>query len=922
MKGPGRVGAGVILVLTCLCAPALALGGDRAHPFRLAQVVALGDQPGAIASADFDRDGRQDIALTVHGDSTILVYRGRADATLGAPLRYPFHGGTGYALELLAGDVDGDGWSDLVIGEDWNTSALHFLRNRGDGTFEPDRMIQIPLPSDGSGLRWDLGDVDHDGRADLVVPGPNVGELNFLHSLGASGFAAPVTLPHNFKILHAKLADANHDGLADLIAIGADSVAVHFALGGGAWSAPVVSAIHGGIAVGDQDGDGMADVWVFGPTEGAVYRGVGDGTFTSPPTPPQDNLRVGEAVAICDLNGDGRADALLNSTGDSVLDSGMPMYLGAPDGSLRMRGVWNAGSSGMLVTLDYDGDGIPDLATISRDSNDLRLMRGLGNARFNDPSLCRSTAPGQIALADVDGDGRADLMVVGFAYPYSLSVYRGDSTGVMPLAQRVALSLAYPFGLALADLDGDGRTDAVVTSTDGGLASQGWLHGNGDATFAAETMLTGDVRGAAQQVVAADFDGDGFTDIVMDGATNSGMRVAWGQGGGTFGPLLDTTVPYGRLALTRLPGDSVASLLLASGSLRVIRSGGDRTWSVVSDSWLAANPGMLVTADLDGDHRPDAIMTQATTVEVHLGIGDHFGPATGYACGDATHRPYGVAVGDVDGDGLPDLVVTNAFTGSYPRGGTVTVWYNMGGGTFGDRVDFDPGGSLVGFCALGDVDGDGALDLAVANGGGYLSYSSQDVLVLMNSASGVTTSTRVDLFRAIPTTGGIQVEWELGDPSAFQFIEPQRSASATGPWIDLPQPPRVQGSVTSVIDADPPAGQLRWYRLNGRLLNGDPFTYGPISARGQAPPAFALHPLWPNPSSGQSRVSYAVPRTARIRLTLTDVQGREVARLTNGVHEAGTYTATFDERDLRAGIYFVRMQADGVSLTQRLAVVK
>jgi glucose/arabinose dehydrogenase len=185
------------------------------------------------------------------------------------------------------------------------------------------------------------------------------------------------------------------------------------------------------------------------------------------------------------------------------------------------------------------------------------------------------------------------------------------------------------------------------------------------------------------------------------------------------------------------------------------------------------------------------------------------------------------------------------------------------------------------------------------------------------------TPTLVELFRALPTAEGIRIEWQLGDPGAFSALELQRSASATGAWTRVPQAAQVQDRLTSVLDPDAAAGQEQWYRLSGVRRDGQPFTFGPISATAQGgATAFALSPLSPNPSTGHSLVTFAVPASTHVRLTLTDVQGREVAVLADGLREAGRYTAALEAGDLRAGMYFVRMRAKGVELSRRLAIVK
>ena len=210
-----------------------------------------------------------------------------------------------------------------------------------------------------------------------------------------------------------------------------------------------------------------------------------------------------------------------------------------------------------------------------------------------------------------------------------------------------------------------------------------------------------------------------------------------------------------------------------------------------------------------------------------------------------------------------------------------------------------------------DLDGDGINELLTVT----------DRLYCLHTAC--PTPTLVELFRATATAAGIRVEWQLSDPSAFQSVELQRSASEAGPWSRVQQKPQVQGRITSVLDQAATAGQTQWYRLSGVDRDGRSITLGLISAVAQETiTAFALSPLSPNPSTGRSLVTFTVPTRTHVRLTLTDVQGREVAVLADGVREAGRYAAALEANDLRSGMYFVRMQAKGVNLTRRLVVLK
>ncbi len=720
------------------------------HPFLLPQRAQFAALPGStIASADFDHDGRQDLALPV-GDSTIFVYFGRADGALGEPLRVPLASvGNDYIGDLFTGDVDGDGSADLVL----LGSGIHFVRNRGDGTFEPDRLAPEPTtgslaaalevgrrsgrpPGDGArSVDWggrfgSLGDVDGDGRADFYILGQWL-----WRSVGASGFGTPVQMPaglSNTSTLWGlvRLADVSGDGLADIVAVGFDSVAVRLSLGGGTFSAPVLSAIPCVAAVSDQDGDGRADLWILGRTFGAVCRSNGDGTF-APPVVPVNDAFFEPAACIGDLDGDGRPDVLVDDRWSMSEPDVVRLYVGQPDGSCALQGLWAGGVGGVSCMLDYDGDGTMDFATASMFGSDLRLVKGLGSGRYRDASVCPTEAGNAVALADLDGDHRADLLAVSGLS--KLSVFRGAASGWLPFVQSCAVP-TYPFGMTVDDLDGDGHLDALVTGTDNPTAVSGWLHGVGDGTFGASHPLPGGDGHGAWQAVTGDFDGDGSIDVVDDGGGAS-LCVAWGRGGGVFDGPVATGVAVGGSALTRLAGDARPSLVVVGDSLRVVRAGADRTWTVLSSASLAGVWGpVAITADLDGDGQPDVILPHSPgAIEVRLASGAHFGPGTTYACGNGTWAIEGIAAGDVDGDGHADIVISCGQ--AQVVGGMVTIWYGAGAGLLADRVDFDPGGTTAGVCALGDVNGDGALDLAVASGLHWSCCNSfgRDVLVLLNA---------------------------------------------------------------------------------------------------------------------------------------------------------------------------------------------
>jgi hypothetical protein len=303
-----------------------------------------------------------------------------------------------------------------------------------------------------------------------------------------------------------------------------------------------------------------------------------------------------------------------------------------------------------------------------------------------------------IAVADVNGDGHPDLLVTSAASESngdgSVSVLLGSGDGTFQPAVIYDSGGENTSSVAIADVNGDGLLDLILASECpaggchyGSEGVVGVLFGNGDGSF--QPAITYDSGGQlAVSVAVADLNGDGKPDIAVANRNSNMVNILLNKGDGTFRRLSEFGLGYCGYGL------------------------------------LCGAPDFVVLADMNGDGRPDLVMGLSayffSAVEVQFGRGDgtfYLGP--GYYAGGGGSTA--VAVGDVNGDGIPDLLVANSGCQlEVTNCGQNTIGVLLGTplGTYQPVVVYNSGASYPTSIAVADVNGDGKLDLLIANTSG------------------------------------------------------------------------------------------------------------------------------------------------------------------------------------------------------------
>jgi len=421
---------------------------------------------------------------------------------------------------------------------------------------------------------------------------------------------------------------------------------------------------------------------------------------------------------------------------DIDADFDMPLVF---DLDTRVRGILPYA----IEAGDFNGDGIVDLATVNNGSNDATVLHGFGDGRFWTPHLRETgTTPHDVELGDLDGDGRLDAVTANEGSD-DVSVFLGGGAafeaGATYSVQFSGVGFD-PRAVALADVDGDGDLDIVSANQDSNTVSI--LTNNGAGVFA-PTSSHGTFVGVngmgPNDVKVADVTNDGELDIVTCNPITDDVSLLVGLGGGSFGApsVFTTRVGAGgddpeALVLADVTGDGVPDAIVASPTsddvvVLVANPGASGFNAPVRFITLVGADGDapqgLDVGDVDGDGEPDVVTanfnTNDVTVLMGVGGGATFEPAVVYpidapdVIGTAGDRPRGVRLADMDADGDLDVVTSNTISDD------VTVLLNDGTGVFGAPMIFESSTGYDGTdpraLSVGDVNGDGVLDVVVSN---------------------------------------------------------------------------------------------------------------------------------------------------------------------------------------------------------------
>jgi hypothetical protein len=617
-----------------------------------------------------------------------------------------------------SGDLNGDGIPDLIY---LNSTGITVELLNSDGSVLSTNQFSTGFSPDPDNSTIAVADFNGDHKLDLAVSNPATdgsgpGSVAILLGNGDGTFQTATSIQAGANPGSLAAADFNGDGNTDLAAASQTSAMITVLPGNGkgAFGTPVPYATGGdgqsipsSILAVDLNNDGHPDLAVANRGYVSVANSSisallnAGGGFSQSSVTPLPLPLLPDYLAAADLNHDGNLDLVAVSQNAS----GMIVLSGKGDGAFQPLSAYATGNSPASIAVQQLPDGnslliVPDQITDSFWFSIVSPEGAVGAPPLN----LVGGAPEGIAIADLNGDGEPDAVVTGGSQEVAVLLSNGKALQA-PVAYSPGVNAQ---AVAIGDMTGGGHLDVVAAGS--GISV---LPGNGDGAL--KTGINTPLTQTAESIALADFNRDGKLDVVV--ALNQGfgsgpgqVEVLLGNGNGTFQTPVTLTVSgmYPEAVATGdLNGDGipdVAGVMVsgigASTTLAVFLSKSDgtfqnaRTFAMQS---VAGAQSSLVIADFNHDGKPDiAAVSDGTSQTIDVLLGDGTGNFAEASVLPVTEEnlPVSLAVEDVNGDGNPVLFVAHCCGQT-----DVTYFQSNGDGTFQAEQQLASGSSPMAIAA-------------------------------------------------------------------------------------------------------------------------------------------------------------------------------------------------------------------------------
>ena len=832
---------------------------------------------------DLNNDGYRDIVIGQFAlDPGFKVVFSNGDGTYSLPTHYPTIKGTEC---IRIADFNNDGHNDIVLTNsgtfygfgdavswDWGNSISVFLNN-GNGTFTAHQEIITALHPE----RLEIADFDNDNDIDIAV-------ANF----GRAG------IPGNTVTILKNNSSGN------------------FSL----WQTIVVPNFPFRVSAGKINNDNLIDLFVgHESSEKTILINNGNG-FNSPipfgGVRPTD-YNLGGNMDLIDINNDDYDDLIFFDSWGSSTDY-INIYKNDGNGNFLNYEEYSyptfLGSGDQCYYEDLNNDGWLDIISASLNGQSGKgffIFESNGSGSFLPVKIFSSGMGSSAALCDdINQDGFNDVLIVDYTMSVNVHLNNGDATfPVNPFYHIEAGSE----DIDAADIDLDGDMDIITSADDGNATDISVLLNNGDGTFANHFTIsrTGTDEGGAHAKLR-DMNGDGYPDVLFVSPSNNlsyQAFIAFNNGSGGFN--YPVTLPvascgWGDVDAADIDNDVdldivISEFLACTGvpesgkRLYFLKNNGDGTFQPPYTKVIGSNPRTITTGDFNLDGKIDIATAHWGPYGLRNFIQIHLGDGTGNFADPVTktvgYGPHHIVASDFNNDGNLDLATAN--TGTDGIGAeTMSVVIGNGNGTFQNAVTYDAPYSsmLLGTSGIidADIDHDGDKDILVVNTAGG------DLAVYLNDG-----------------TGSFEHLYRIG-------VNGYRAAGIvhkdfTGDNIkDL------------AVRSSPSTGFLGTNYLNILVGIGEIVSVDEINIK--IPDQYELFQNYPNPFNPSTKITFTLAEASLVKLTVFNILGEEVKTLVNENREAGIHTIDFNASGFSSGVYFYKLESGGFVETKKMILMK
>ena len=689
----------------------------------------VGSGPYSLAIDDFNKDAHLDIAVVNSKTSTLGIFLGYGNGEFSNQTVYST-GVDSTPSSIIVADFNKDNRQDLAV-TNYRTNNIAVFIGYGNGSFRSPLVLSTGDESNPSAIA--VGDLNNDGLSDIAVACSGTNKIAIFLGRSKGRFSLPSMYSTDYysNPISIVIGDFNNDGRLDIAVAnyGADNMGVFVGYSNSQFSSQTIytTGIYSGprtIVAADFNNDDRLDIAVANKEADnvAIFLAQSNEDFASTTYPSTTDFCL-NLVAVGDVNSDNRSDVVTANYDTNTIS----VLLGDGNGNFANLSVMSTGDGSRPASLglgDFNNDDWLDIVITSSGTNNIGIFLGYGNGEFQ-PQITYDTGyysmPIALAIGDANHDGRLDIFVVNYASD-NVGVFLGYGNGSFsPQTFYETEYYSQPIAITAADFNNDGRLDFAVAKLRAN--NVGVLFGWGNGTFQSERIFSTGTYTHPMSLAAADFNKDGNIDIAVGNTLTleEHILILLGDGTGNFSNhgkyITQTNSPICSLLVTDFGNDGLLDIAMVSKSTKEIGiffGYGDGTFSSQTNysTGTNSNPMSIAAADFNNDSLTDLAVANhgKSFVSVFQAFIDtNFVDRSTYFTGAAAF-PAGIVLGDFTNDGQLDIVIGNYGTHD------ITTLINGGNGKFSMKTAFSGDSTFYPtFIVAADFNNDKQLDVAVVN---------------------------------------------------------------------------------------------------------------------------------------------------------------------------------------------------------------